>query len=188
MGTYMISALIAAVMLFSLYVLSLKRYPAELSFYLPNQTAEYKPPSGPLDDLLFSVSLSLRSESSLGGICTFTLGGYTVDLRVQNAKVHLIIKVTSSNLVKLALTSKENLYEGWNDLTMSAVAPFKVTLDLNGTKIIGSVDGVKGSLVTFSKVLFGHLNFKGCLRDLYFNRQMVHESDLNLINVIKGCS
>jgi len=189
MTTYLLSALIATVMLFSLYILSLRKYPAELKFDLPNQVAEYKVPSEPLNNNQpFSISLRLRTTLSLGGICFFTAGGYTVDLRVQNAKVVLLFKVTSSNLVKLTLESKVNLYEGWNDLQVLCVTEasttLKVKLNLNNNISTGTITDVLP--FTPSKVIFGHLNFKGCLKDLYFNDEMVHESNLILINVFNG--
>lgn len=193
MTTYLLPALIATVMLFSLYILSLRKYPAELKFDLSNQVAEYKFPSQPSNNNQpFSMSLRLRTTLSLGGICFFTVGGYTVDLRVQTAKVVLLFKVTSSNLVKLTLESKVNLYEGWNDLQVLCVteasATLKVKLNLNNNISTGTITDVKGLPFTPSKVIFGHLNFKGCLKDLYFNDEMVHESNLILINVFKGCS
>ncbi len=195
MTTYLISALIATVMLFSLYVLSLRKYPAALKFDLPNQVAEYKVPSKPLSiHQPFSVSLTFKTALTLGGICSFTAGGYTVDLRVQNAKVVFIFKVASSNLVKLTLESQVNLYEGWNDLqvlcttTSTTPSTLKVELNLNNNISTGTIEEVKGLPFTPTKIIFGHLNFKGCLKDLYFNDEIVHESNLILINVFKGCS
>lgn len=189
MNTYLIAALIATVMLLSLYIFSLKRYPVSLVFDLPNQVAEYKVPSD-IADQPFSVSLELCTKSSLGGICIFSIGGYTIDLRVQNAKVVLLFKVTSSKAIKLTLSSKENLYEGRNSLYVETVissATLKVTLTLNGNVTSGIVKNLKGLSVAPTTVTFGHLNFKGCLANLYFNNEMVDESNLILINVIKGC-
>lgn len=197
MSAYLLSTLIATVMLISLYVLSLREYPVELKFDLPNQVAEYKVPTKPLDNKQpFSITLKLRTALSLGGICLFNIGGYTVDLRVQNAKVVLICKVTSLKQIKLTLQSKVNLYEGWNDLqvlcttdpsTTSVPATLKIIINLNGQVSTGTIQNVKGLPFTISKVNFGHLNFKGCLKDLYFNGDMVRESNLLLINVFKGC-
>ena len=171
----------------------MQRYPAELRFDLPNHFAEYKPSEDPLQPFggPLSLSLSLKTKSSLGGICSFELGGYLVDLRVQNAKVVLMFKVKSSKVVKLTLASQENLVEGWNKiyltLTRSSKQDLKVQLDLNGKSQTGEVKEVKGWPLTPSKILFGHLNFKGCMKDLYFCEDVVHESNLVLINVIEGC-
>ena len=192
MAPYLVSALIATVMLISLYVLSLRQYPVALKFDLPNHLAEYQVPTKPLDSLQpISLSLTFKTTLTLGGICIFEAGGYTFDLRVQNAKVVLLFKVTSSNLIKLTLESNLRAYEGWNYLYVICTTEsntFKVKLNLNNDVTTGTVQDVKGLPFTPNKVIFGHLNFKGCLKDLYFNDVMVYDSNLNLSNVFKGCS